>query len=606
MHSVWKVPGLPSGVNPPVFAPGEPPPSLPPDPPDPSSPLSSGNFPSLSEASLKTASAGSRKGTRKNLIQSSTNASPTEKKQEITTCSDIIPMEMEQQNSTLSTGGTVPILRSEIATVHLRTSEPNLNQIYETLPLRESSPILSNKACTTTQTQPQKTLHVNPTPPSTNPETKNGTVPAPKQTLVEKLRASADMSLKRLAPATLAPSGRPRVVIPDSVFKKGAEIHQDFIICYFNGKSPPFNQIQSVFNYMWGKGKRLEIHNNPLNRNVIVRIQSAYLRQKILEKNIWYVGDSMFHTAQWNSNHSMSTPPLKAIQIWAHLTGVPLDLRYDEGLSLVAGLVGEPKETDEFTKNMVSLTVSHVKVEVDLTLPLPPVVEFERESGEVVEVQVHYPWVPPTCSHCHELGHILRNCLTYTPPVSEKEKEKGKEKASTSKHNETPKPYKTTKNTNPPPSDFTPSKASRNNQKRYQAVSKTPSEKTQITVPVPQEPPEIVPSLPSSSLFQQSPSPPPDPSNSHAASNIFSSPDPTPRPSLKRSRSSPILSPPESASANPFSELQTLTFSGLPPLTLTFPTPFPVATDLSSQKTLPSFDSRGPLLPEDPPPNPSL
>ncbi|CAN7066803.1 unnamed protein product, partial [Brassica rapa subsp. trilocularis] len=224
---------------------------------------------------------------------------------------------------------------------------------------------------------------------------------------------------------------------------------------------------------------------------------------------------------------------------------------------------------------MVSLTVSHVKVEVDLTLPLPPVVEFERESGEVVEVQVHYPWVPPTCSHCHELGHILRNCLTYTPPVSEKEKEKGKEKASTSKHNETPKPYKTTKNTNPPPSDFTPSKASRNNQKRYQAVSKTPSEKTQITGPVPQEPPEIVPSLPSSSLFQQSPSPPPDPSNSHAASNIFSSPDPTPRPSLKRSRSSPILSPPESASANPFSELQTLTFSGLPPLTLTFPTPFP-------------------------------
>lgn len=89
----------------------------------------------------------------------------------------------------------------------------------------------------------------------------------------------------------------------------------------------------------------------------------------------------------------MTTPPLKAIRIWAHLTGVPLDLRHDEGLSLVAGLVGEPKET--------------------------PVVEFERESGEVVEVSVHYPWVPPTCSHCKELGHIVRNCLTYTPPLPE-------------------------------------------------------------------------------------------------------------------------------------------------------------------------------------------
>ncbi|KAF3493326.1 hypothetical protein DY000_02054553 [Brassica cretica] len=124
----------------------------------------------------------------------------------------------------------------------------------------------------------------------------------------------------------------------------------------------------------------------------------------------------MFHTAQWTSEHSMSTPPLKAIRIWAHLTGVPLDLRYNAGLSLVAGLIGDPKETDEFMKNLISLTVSHVKVEVDLTKPLPDVVEFQRQSGEVVEVQVHYPWTPPTCSHCHELGHIIRNCLHYSPP----------------------------------------------------------------------------------------------------------------------------------------------------------------------------------------------
>ncbi|KAF2581093.1 hypothetical protein F2Q68_00002374 [Brassica cretica] len=89
---------------------------------------------------------------------------------------------------------------------------------------------------------------------------------------------------------------------------------------------------------MWGKGRRLEIHNNPLNRSGI-------------------------------------------------------------SLGLVAGLVGDPKETDEFTLNMVSLTLSHVKVEVDLTQPLSSVVEFERESGEVVEVHVDYPWTPPTCSH---------------------------------------------------------------------------------------------------------------------------------------------------------------------------------------------------------------
>lgn len=88
------------------------------------------------------------------------------------------------------------------------------------------------------------------------------------------------------------------MLIPDSVFQQGADLHKDFIICYFNGKAPLFSQIQSVFNHLWGKGKRLEIHNNPLNRTVLVRIQSDYLKQKILEKNIWHVGDSMFHTAQ--------------------------------------------------------------------------------------------------------------------------------------------------------------------------------------------------------------------------------------------------------------------------------------------------------------------
>lgn len=514
-------------------------------------------------------------------------------------------MEMEQQNSTISIGGTVPILRSENATVHQKTLEPILKQNYVTLPPTDTSPILSNKACSTTQSQPPKTLPVTQASLSTTSLPENNPVPvlAQKQTLVEKLRASTDMSLKSLVPVTLAPSGRPRVVIPDSVFKKGAEIHQDFIICYFNGKSPPFKQIQSVFNYMWGKGGQLEIHNNPLNRTVIVRIQSPYLRQKILEKNIWYVGDSMFHTAQWNSNHSSSTPPLKAIKIWAHLTGVPLDLRYDEGLSLVAGLVGEPKETDEFTKNMVSLTVAHVKVEVDLTLPLPPVVEFERESGEVVEVQVHYPWVPPTCSHCHQLGHILRNCLTYTPPAPEKGKEKAS--ASTTEQKGDPQPPKTINIPPPASHDFTPSKASRKNQKRYQAISKPQSTPNLNPDHAPQDLLVITPDLPSTSLNQQLPSLPLGASPLTAPIN-FSSPIPVPRPSLKRSRSSPILSPPVSITANPFSALQHLDCPDSTPPILSLPLPSTPAIDPTFHKTPSLFVSGGLPLPGDPLSQPSL
>ncbi|KAJ4916646.1 proline-rich protein 36-like [Raphanus sativus] len=119
-----------------------------------------------------------------------------------------------------------------------------------------------------------------------------------------------------------------------------------------------------------------------------------------------------------SSRPGSNSPALKTVAA-TNSTGIPLDLRHEEGLSLVAGLVGEPKETDDFTKNMVSLTLSHVKVAVDLTKPLPKVVEFIRQSGEVVEVQVSYPWVPATCSHCKELGHVSQPPgLPISPPDS--------------------------------------------------------------------------------------------------------------------------------------------------------------------------------------------
>lgn len=434
MKNAWKVPGKASALNPPSFTSSEPipPPPTPPDPPDPASPLSPIQFPPLSSVfSTGSKSFSSQKRETRTPTLPLTAAASTQQLLPSTGASPVAPANAKK-----------PVIesrrkyfpRSENITVQSTVSgsqQENNNLDFKILEPKHSTPTQTNKASSLpAQLQLQASTENPPIPPTqttipppqtTSPlveplsSTTHSLLPDP-PSLVEKIRASENKTMRRLAPVTLAPSGRPRVLILDSVFQKGAEMHKDFIICYFNGKAPPFNQIQSVFNHMWGKGKRLEIHNNPLNRSAIVRIPSDYLRQKILEKNIWYVGDSIFHTSQWSSQHSASTPSLKAIRIWAHLIGVPLDLRHEEGLSLVAVLVGDPKETDDFTKNLVSLTVSHVKVEVDLTLPLPPVVEFERESGEVVEVNVHYPWVPPTCSHCHELGHIVRNCLTYTPP----------------------------------------------------------------------------------------------------------------------------------------------------------------------------------------------
>ncbi|CAN6983612.1 unnamed protein product [Brassica oleracea var. botrytis] len=301
---------------------------------------------------------------------------------------------------------------------------------------------------------------------------------------------------------------------------------------------------------MWGKGKKLEIHNNQLNRTTIVRITSEYLRNKILEKSIWYVGDTMFHTALWSSTTSAQPPAMDSIKIWAHLTGVPLDLRHREGLSLVAGLVGDPKETDAFTLNLVSLSLSHVKVEVDLTKPLPSVVEFERQSGEVVEVLVSYPWLPPTCSHCKELGHIARNCLKLpVPPAAPPGKGKGSmrkpDKKETKEKSAPQVQYVAVKdhNTKKPLGEAESGSATVN-----LSSPRTPFSKDSQSIPLPMDTENSF-SIPKSTTRKAHHKKPSQTSIS-SSPNPFamlntpqSSPDP-PRPSLKRFRSSPTLSPP--------------------------------------------------------------
>ncbi|KAF3608944.1 hypothetical protein DY000_02047102 [Brassica cretica] len=400
---------------------GEPPDPLPvpPDPHNPSSPLSPNHFPTLSEAKTVPRSA-------KTSYRSVTPASTTCKGPNPSTASDCKATADTETTEAASPvtevvfpPSTDPVHGSGKNTVLGAGKEFNLslNQNLQTLPPRTSSPLLTNTASSPNNPntglnqspiQAHSTETLNPTlreqtAPTTEPSVAPKSMTAP-PSLVERIRRSEDKTLRRLAPLSIGATGRPRVLIPDSVFQKRAELHKYFIICYFNGKAPPFNQIQSVFNHMWGKGKRLEIHNNPLNHSAIVRIQSEYLRQKIFDKSIWYVGDSMFYIAQWSSAHSKATPPLKAIKIWAHLTGVPLDLRHNEGLSFVSGLVGGG---------------GRYKTAFD-------VVDFEREDGEVMEVSVHYPRVPPKCTHCQELSHITRNCLSYTPPPNEPEGAKKK------------------------------------------------------------------------------------------------------------------------------------------------------------------------------------
>ncbi|KAJ4881254.1 Uncharacterized protein Rs2_38309 [Raphanus sativus] len=260
--------------------------------------------------------------------------------------------------------------------------------------------------------RPLPSLSLLPLPPPLTPSPANPIA----NDWASKVKKTIDRSLSRLSPVSLSPEGVPRVIIPEEVYEQGAELHRDFVVCRFFGRLPAYTLIQNVLNYMWGKGKHLEIHMSPATNSVLVRLPNEFIRQKITQKAFWYVDTTMFHVSQWAAHADDYSPSLKRIQLWAHLIGVPFDLIHRQGLSHIAGQIGEPKETDDWTLNLTSISVAHVKVEVDASLPLPSVIEVGRQNGSFVEVSVEYPWVPPICSHCKEIGHILRNCPMLPPP----------------------------------------------------------------------------------------------------------------------------------------------------------------------------------------------
>lgn len=147
--------------------------------------------------------------------------------------------------------------------------------------------------------QTTKTKSVAPNTSKSNP---NLTHNSPKPSYASKAKSLSDHSLQRLAPTTSSPDGKPRVVIRDAVFERGAALHKQYVVGIFLGKMPDYGPIQSFINYMWGKGSKLEIHLQPLKHTMLIRVPNDLIRTKILEKKLWYVDTAMFYVSQWGSN----------------------------------------------------------------------------------------------------------------------------------------------------------------------------------------------------------------------------------------------------------------------------------------------------------------
>ncbi|KAG7552265.1 hypothetical protein ISN45_Aa06g028680 [Arabidopsis thaliana x Arabidopsis arenosa] len=69
------------------------------------------------------------------------------------------------------------------------------------------------------------------------------------------------------AQVSISSEGRPRVKVSNSVFERGAKLHENFIVGIFYGKAPSYGKIWGVLNILWRKDKRVTVATLNRTRN---------------------------------------------------------------------------------------------------------------------------------------------------------------------------------------------------------------------------------------------------------------------------------------------------------------------------------------------------
>ncbi|KAJ8536945.1 hypothetical protein K7X08_035346 [Anisodus acutangulus] len=110
----------------------------------------------------------------------------------------------------------------------------------------------------------------------------------------------------------------------------------------------------------------------------------------------------------WSADFSFKDEVLKVIPLWVKFPNPPLNCWGVKSLSRVASGLGKLIYADECTTKMERISYARVLIEMDVTIPLPNVVQVLDPNGGQFEQEIRYEWKPQYCPTCCQIGHICK------------------------------------------------------------------------------------------------------------------------------------------------------------------------------------------------------
>ncbi|XP_021994704.1 uncharacterized protein LOC110891319 [Helianthus annuus] len=140
----------------------------------------------------------------------------------------------------------------------------------------------------------------------------------------------------------------------------------------------------------------------------------------VLEEGPWIIRSQPLFLCEWNPSTKLVKSEVKKVQLWVKIHDVPLAAYTEDGLSLIATAIGEPKLLDSYTTSMCldswgrisyARALTEVSADKNLKEEITMAVPDLQGEGYVKETMyVEYEWSPHRCSLCCVFGHADDHC----------------------------------------------------------------------------------------------------------------------------------------------------------------------------------------------------
>lgn len=203
--------------------------------------------------------------------------------------------------------------------------------------------------------------------------------------------------------------GKVFVSSPEKDVEEGITKWKTSLVGQFLDKPLPFFLVKKSVAIMWKQYGEIEVFSLE-NGMYIFRFPDEVTCEEVLEAKLWHVANKPLILRKWQPGMQVLKLTLSTIPVWIKLMHLPMEFWSSNCLSHVASGVGKPLYADKITEEQKRLGNARVLVEINVRSECPKELFISRRNGEIINIEVECPWLPPKCSLCEGFGHAAYAC----------------------------------------------------------------------------------------------------------------------------------------------------------------------------------------------------